>query len=117
MQAITGLAVIPPARLADFQREILEKSADYEPLNLNPDLADWPEMILEENFSDLSRLLGLELIPRVLQPQDDLAYGYTRVWKPAARGPAVNYGYAAQWFGMAVLLLGAMMFLNVKKTN
>lgn len=114
-QKITGIAVIPPPRLAKFQHEILEKSADYKPLNLDPNLADWPVSILEEDFEKLSTLLQLELTPRVLQTQDDLAYGYTRVWKPSARGPAVNYGYAAQWFGMALVLLGAMVRLNLKK--
>ncbi len=114
-QAVKGFAVIPPPRLADFQREILDKSGDFRVLDVNPEHAQWPVLIQEEDFPKLSALLQLELVPRVLQSAQDLPYGYARVWKPAARGPAVNYGYAAQWFGMALLLIGAMIGVNLRR--
>ena len=62
----------------------------------------------------MSDLLGLELVPRVLQPES-IDFGYTKIWKPKARGPAVNYGYAAQWFGMAIALVFVVFFLNSQR--
>ena len=114
-QEIQGLAVIPKARLADYQRDIVRQSKDYQELNSNPDLAEWPVFIQEEDFAAMSSLLKMNLLPRVIQPQRDLAFGYRRVWQPSLRGPAVNYGYAAQWFGMALVLLGMMIWLNTRK--
>ena len=112
---ITGLAVIPKARLSDYQRDILKQTKGYREMNDNPQLADWPVIIPEEDFTVLASLLELELMPRVLQPQQDLEYGFRRVWQPSLRGPAVNYGYAAQWFGMIVLLLGLMVWFNTRR--
>lgn len=113
-QEVQGLAVIPKARLSDYQRNIVRQSKDYKELNPKPELADWPVLIQEEDFAALSSLLQTRLLPRVIQPQSDLAFGYRRVWQPSLRGPAVNYGYAAQWFGMALLLLGMMVWLNTR---
>lgn len=112
---VQGLAVIPGARLSEYQREILEKTIGFEEMNDNPQLAKWPVIIQEEDFAKLSSLLKLELLPRVIQPQQDLSYGYRRVWQPSLRGPTINYGYAAQWFGMAVLLIAVMLWINTRR--
>lgn len=116
-QLIQGLAVIPKARLSEYQRDILGKSKDHQKLNENPALAEWPVLIQEEDFAAMSFVLQMNLLPRVIQPQSDLAFGYRRVWQPSLRGPAVNYGYAAQWFGMVLLLLGMMVWLNTRKRD
>ncbi len=116
-QSVAGLAVIPESRLSDYQRDILRKSSDYKPSNTEPNNAKWPVIITEEDFATMSSLLELELVPRILQPQQDLSYAYRRVWQPSLRGPAVNYGYAAQWFGMAILLIGVMLWANTKRAR
>ena len=114
--SLTGLAAVPPPRLADYQREILEKSGDFEAMISDPSLVEWPLVIQEEDFNILSNLLEVELIPRVLHPETS-PFSYRQVWEIEARGPAVNYGYAAQWLGMALLLIGAALFLNTKRVK
>lgn len=114
--SLIGLAVIPAPRMADFQRENLMKSGNYKDIVDDPQLANWPVIIQEENFEKLSSLLELTLIPRVLHPEES-KFNYRNIWKPAERGPTVHYGYAAQWFGMGVLLLGAALYLNLKRVD
>jgi surfeit locus 1 family protein len=111
-KTIIGLAVSPKPRLAKFQRDILMESKDYQALNADPSLAKWPIVIQEEEFKTMSSLLGYELIPRILQPEAELEYAYISIRKQTVRSPAINYGYAAQWFGMAILLICAALFLN-----
>ncbi|HBR96754.1 MAG TPA: hypothetical protein DD979_05185 [Gammaproteobacteria bacterium] len=111
---LTGLAVTPPPRLAPQQRAVIEQRAKLSHRNEDAATDAWPIIILEEDFAKLSEQLGLELVPRVLQP-DAIDFGYTRVWQPVRRGPTVNYGYAAQWFGMALLLVGAVIVLNLRR--
>lgn len=112
--SVTGLAVKPAPRMASYQRDIAMQSGDYELGNTDPALASWPVFIEEENFEQMASLLELELIPRVLQP-DDNKFSYMRVWQPSSRSPTVNYGYAAQWFGMMLLLVGTAIYMNTKR--
>lgn len=113
--SLTGLAVTPPPRISPKYRELLDAEKKQKVAG-EPSINAWPIIIKEEDFAELSELLGHELIPRVLQPES-IAFGFTKVWKPTARGPIVNYGYAAQWFGMMVALLGAVFFLNSKPSS
>lgn len=74
----------------------------------------WPRVIQQEDFDAIARDLGSDVLPRVVQPHT-LSWGYRKVWKPARRGPLVNYGYAAQWFGMAVLLTAGFFAVSWKR--
>ncbi len=112
---VTGLAVVPPPRLTATQKMIMaSRTTPSTAVDVAGDV-DWPVLIQEEDFAKMSELLGLELVPRVLQP-DAIDFGYSRVWQPVRRGPAVNYGYAAQWFGMALLLLGCVIRFNLSRS-
>jgi cytochrome oxidase assembly protein ShyY1 len=74
----------------------------------------WPRIIQREDFDAIASELGAEVLPRVIQPHT-LNWGYRKIWKPARRGPLVNYGYAAQWFGMAMLLTAGVFAMSWKR--
>ena len=105
---ITGLAVVPKVRYASTNRRLPGQDRQ---LQRNDDA--WPVIISQQNFKEMADKLGTQLLPRIVHPEDP-ALSYTRIWRPVSRGPLVNYGYAAQWFGMALLLIGIVVKLNTK---
>lgn len=107
---LKGLAVVPPPRLTAVQKTINAKKA------ADPADAQWPIVIVEEDFAKMSEQLGLELVPRVLQPES-IDFGYAQIWQPVRRGPLLNYGYAVQWFAMALLLLGGVIYFNLRRSE
>ena len=53
----------------------------------------------------LGEYLGMTLQPRILRLDPESAHGFRRDWPVVAMGPQRHYGYAVQWFGLAVALL------------
>ena len=68
--------------------------------------AEAPNQAVEE--------LDAELLPFVLLLSPDADNGYVRRWQPPQSGPMMHYGYAFQWFVMALAILG-IMFWNFRK--
>ena len=76
--------------------------------------AEWPMPAVYPTLDELSEALGGPVQPFVLlmDPQDD--YGYLRDWVPEEVGPGRHFGYALQWFAMAVVLAGLLVW-NYRK--
>jgi surfeit locus 1 family protein len=55
------------------------------------------------NLSQFSTQTGLKLFPLTLQQAGESTEGLLREWPVVNLGIEKNYGYAAQWFGMALL--------------
>ncbi|MCW8332393.1 SURF1 family protein [Vibrio paucivorans] len=55
------------------------------------------------NIEQLSTLFGVPLAAYVLQPQQD-DWPYSQPWKPVPMKSTKHYGYAFQWFSMALAL-------------
>ncbi len=55
------------------------------------------------NLSQFSTETGLKLFPLTLQQAGESTEGLLREWPVVNLGVEKNYGYAAQWFGMALL--------------
>ena len=74
----------------------------------------WPQQAVYPTLVDLEASLGRELQPFVLllDPQDEL--GFLRHWVPEEMGPGRHFGYALQWFAMAVVL-AALLVWNFRK--
>jgi surfeit locus 1 family protein len=53
------------------------------------------------------------VLPYVLLLNTDEEDGYVRRWKPPDSGTSTHYGYAFQWFAMALALFGLMVW-NLK---
>ena len=70
----------------------------------------WPQHAVYPVLKDLEAALGTELQPFVLlmDPQDDA--GFLRHWVPEEMGPGRHFGYALQWFAMAAVLAGLLVW-------
>lgn len=72
--------------------------------------SNWPKILQYFDYSSMATSLGNKVIAGVVQPQrvGEPALGaefYQVNWQPTdAIGPARHYGYAAQWWTMALVL-------------
>lgn len=69
---------------------------------------DWPKNAVYPTYAEVAHELDEELLPFVLlldAADDD---GFRRQWQPQGSGPMTNYGYALQWFAMAVAVLAIL---------
>jgi surfeit locus 1 family protein len=77
----------------------------------------WPMLAVYPEMPDLSRALGRELLPFVLLLDPDESQPLVRQWQPRETGPMMHYGYAFQWFAMAVAVAGILIWQSRKKRN
>lgn len=77
----------------------------------------WPKVLQFEDFSSMGQALGLKLIPRILQPDSGGDWGFEHVWQVVEKGPAQNYGYAMQWFALALALALLVLFACIKRVK
>jgi surfeit locus 1 family protein len=78
------------------------------------DTDGWPKNALYPTVAELSSELGEELLPFVLLLSPAEENGFVRRWQPRESGSMMHYGYAFQWFAMAVAVLG-LLFWNLRK--
>ncbi|EGQ7947675.1 SURF1 family protein [Vibrio parahaemolyticus] len=70
------------------------------------------------NISELSKLLNIELMPAVLQPDNLGKWSYPFPWNPLPLTSTKHFGYSVQWFVMAgafLLLTGAVFIRWCRK--
>ena len=65
--------------------------------------AAWPRRIQYFDRIGLGRTLGLTIAPAVLDLNENQSL--TRIWKPYTMNALRHIGYAAQWWGLAVVLI------------
>ena len=66
------------------------------------DSEGWPRTAVYPSVEDVAAELGADLWPFVLLLDADDASGFRREWRPEESGPMTHYGYAFQWFAMAL---------------
>ena len=74
----------------------------------------WPKVAVYPTLDELAQELGFELLPFVLLLSPDADDGYVRQWQPPQSGPMMHYGYAFQWFVMALAVF-AILVWNFRK--
>ena len=74
----------------------------------------WPQHAVFPTLDDVAVSLGREVQPFVLLLAPGEEYGFLRRWAPAEMGPGRHYGYAFQWFAMALVLAGLLAW-NYRK--
>lgn len=85
--------------------------ADYSRLPLRVARLDMPQ---------LSRALGIRLLPFLLRQESADQDGLVREWAPSRRlamPPEKHRGYAFQWFSLALAVLVVAVVVNVRKTG
>ena len=75
---------------------------------------DWPRVAVYPNRDEISEELGESLLPLLLLMAPDSEDGFVRQWQPNVSGPMTHYGYAFQWFAMA-MTVAAILVWNLRR--
>lgn len=75
---------------------------------------NWPRVAVYPTLDEISRELDAELLPFVLLLSPAADDGFLRRWQPPQSGPLMHYGYAFQWFVLALAVL-VVLALNIRK--
>lgn len=75
---------------------------------------NWPKTAVFPSYEEVAAALAVPVQPFVLLLDHEEEHGFLRQWSPAGLGPGKNFGYAFQWFAMAVAL-AALLTWNYRK--
>jgi len=75
----------------------------------------WPRRIQQIDIAQISAELHKPLYPFTVLLNADQPYGFTRAWSTANYNPAKHYGYAFQWFALAVTLIIIYIVVNTHR--
>jgi cytochrome oxidase assembly protein ShyY1 len=78
-------------------------------------LTGWPKKVQELNYEQAALDLGMEIKEVVIQLSAGSPGAYEPIWLPAELKPSRHYGYAAQWFGLALVLAGSYIYFGYRK--
>jgi len=65
----------------------------------------------------LSQVLQKKVYPFIIRLDKNDAYGFVREWAIVSMPPQRHFGYALQWFAMALVILILFVSLNLKKVK
>ncbi len=72
-----------------------------------------PILLQTVNLSELSNFLGKPLSPYILELSELSESAFVKTWQPINLSSFRHFGYAIQWFGLAVVLIvGYVFFLR-----
>lgn len=63
----------------------------------------------------ISQFLHKSVVPFIIRLSQDASNGYVREWAAVAMPPERHYGYALQWFAIALVILILFIVLNFNK--
>ena len=95
----------------NFAQSVKVTGQFYQPqpgFTLGPSYTDtrtWPIVIQYFDLSALSQPLGVDLEPGIVVLDSNLNRGLTRIWSPFIIDASRHYGYALQWWGLALVLI------------
>ncbi len=100
---------LPDVSVSDEPRQILGKRGHLARVGVRPGEAfsaqdTWPKVAVWPTLDDIAIQFEspFQTWVLLLEPgQDD---GFVRQWKPNDAGPSTHYGYALQWFAMAIVV-------------
>lgn len=72
-------------------------------------------VVSEIDPATLEAPVGAALAPRVLRLSPQSEHGFRRDWPVVAMTPQRHYGYAVQWFGLALALLALYVVAGVRR--
>ena len=77
-----------------------------------------PILVQSINLSQISEYTGINFIPLVLELSELSPSSFVSTWKPLNLSSMRHFGYAAQWFGLGlVLIIGYIFFLKKGDRN
>ncbi|MGI2182695.1 SURF1 family protein [Shewanella oncorhynchi] len=66
------------------------------------------------NIPEMAQMLGHPLLPAVLQPEELPILALPHPWQPFPLPAQKHWGYALQWFSMAAVFAGLMLWQGIK---
>jgi cytochrome oxidase assembly protein ShyY1 len=76
---------------------------------------DWPKYVQELDYAQAKNDLGQDLNNSVIQLSAGSIGALEPIWKPIELKPSRHYGYAVQWFGLALVLICSFFHFGFKK--
>jgi len=75
----------------------------------------WPKKVQELDYERAVSDLGFEIKKAVIQLSAGSPGAYEPIWLPTEFSPSRHYGYAVQWLGLAIVLMGSYIYFGYKK--
>jgi surfeit locus 1 family protein len=76
---------------------------------------NWPRVMNFPRQQDIERVLGTRVESRILLLDPAAPNGYERAWRPSVGfGPERHFGYAVQWFALALAALVIFIALSLQ---
>lgn len=75
----------------------------------------WPRRLSYPDLASLQRAYGEPIEPQIVLLDAAAADGYVRDWHPGGLPPERHYGYAVQWYGLALAVLAIYLVVNLKR--
>lgn len=116
-------AELPWIDVAQTPREVLGRLDDLPAPGVRiagavPPPANWPGVMNFPRHEDLERALDRPLLPRIVRLDAAQPDGYERVWTPTfGFGPERHFGYAFQWFALALAVLIVYLVLSFQRVT
>ncbi|MDZ7788740.1 MAG: SURF1 family protein [Halofilum sp. (in: g-proteobacteria)] len=76
---------------------------------------DWPRLVTRVDFPALEEALGRELVPAVIRATGDAPWLFRPRDLQPRFGPMRHYGYAFQWFALALTVLAVACILEWRR--
>tara|TARA_B100000579_G_scaffold436594_1_gene463055 strand:- start:217 stop:930 length:714 start_codon:yes stop_codon:yes gene_type:complete len=85
-------------------------------LNLTDEIsaADWPKLVQELDYESARQDLGPAINGSVIQLSAASEGALEPIWKPVELQPSRHFGYALQWFGLALVLFCSYLYYGYK---
>ena len=86
-------------------------------LNLSSEnpITGWPKKVQELTYEQAALEIGAEVEEAVIQLSAGSVGAYEPIWLPLEFKPSRHYGYAVQWFGLALVLVVSYIYFGLKR--
>ena len=75
----------------------------------------WPKLVQQVDYKATRSDLGADVSNSVVQLSASSIGALEPIWKPVELKPSRHYGYALQWFGLALVLICSYFYYGFKK--
>jgi len=78
-------------------------------------IVGWPKIVQELDYDTATSDLGTDLKKVVIQLSASSKHALEPIWQPAEFNPSRHFGYAVQWFGLALVLMLSYIYFGFKE--
>ena len=110
-----SVLAVPPGRITVRGRAGSLPRAGYKMGEAIEGTGGWPKRAVYPSSEEVAAALGRDVQPFVLLMDHEEQHGFYRHWVPTEFGPGKHFGYALQWFAMAAVLSGLLIWNYRKK--